>query len=133
MQPYMPGVPLTLPADGPIDLQMHTTFSDGRWTATQLLDHVAAEGFAVVAITDHDRPDTVEEVQRLAGERGVWVMPAVEMSSLWEGDLCDVLCFGIRPGPSELAAVGDRHYRADTRLCPLLRTVVCAGDICFGR
>jgi predicted metal-dependent phosphoesterase TrpH len=110
LQPYVPIAPLTLPPDAAIDLQLHTTFSDGRWTAAQLLDHVAAAGFALIAITDHDRPDTVDEIQRLAATRGVRVVPAVEMSATWQGDLCDILCFGVRPGPSDLATLA-----ADTR------------------
>lgn len=103
--PYVPSSPLTLAPDAPIDLQMHTTFSDAQWSATQLLDHVAGEAFALVAVTDHDRPDTIDEIQRLAAERGVRVLPAVEMSSRWQGDLCDVLCFGVHSGPSALASI----------------------------
>ena len=86
MPPYVPFAPLTLAPEAAIDLQMHTTFSDGRWTAAQLLDHVTGEGFALAAITDHDRLDTIEEVQGLAAVRGVLVLPAVEMSSTWQGD-----------------------------------------------
>jgi 3',5'-nucleoside bisphosphate phosphatase len=107
MPPYMPFAPLTLAPEAAIDLQMHTTFSDGRWAAVQLLDHVTGEGFALVAITDHERLDTIEKVQRLAAVRGVLVLPAVEMSASWEGQMCDILCFGVRPGPSDLATIAD--------------------------
>jgi 3',5'-nucleoside bisphosphate phosphatase len=107
MPPYVPFAPLTLPPEAAIDLQMHTTFSDGRWTAAQLLDHVTGEEFALVAITDHDRLDTIEEVQRLAAARRVLVLPAVEMSASWEGQMCDILCFGVRPGASDLATIAD--------------------------
>ncbi len=107
MPPYVPFAPLTLPPEAAIDLQMHTTFSDGRWTAAQLLDHVTGEGFALVAITDHERLDTIEEVQRLATAHSMLVLPAVEMSASWEGQMCDMLCFGARPGPSDLATIAD--------------------------
>ena len=108
MQPYAPFAPfapLTLAPDAPVDLQMHTTFSDAQWTAPELLDHVAGEGFALIAITDHDRPDTLEIIQTLANERGVRVIPAVEMSSRLGDELLDILCFGIRPGSSDLATI----------------------------
>ena len=105
MQPYLPTAPFTLAPEAPIDFQMHTTFSDGQWTAPELLDHVASEGFALIAITDHDRPDTLEIIQALAGERGVRVVPAVEMSSVLGDDLLDILCFGIYPGLNDLAAI----------------------------
>lgn len=122
--PYVPFAPLTLPAGAVVDLQMHTTFSDGRWSAAQLLDHVAGEGFALVAITDHDRPDTVEEVQRLAAERGVRVLPAVEMSAQLDGDLFDILCFGVRPGPSDLAAIAaDTRSRQEENVCSAYDTL----------
>lgn len=111
MPPYVPIAPLTLAPDASIDLQMHTTWSDAHWTVTELLDHVASAEFAVVAITDHDRPDTIEEIQRLAAERQVRVVPAVEMSTTWQGDLCDILCFGIHPGPSDLAAIASDTCR----------------------
>lgn len=111
MQPYVPFAPLALPPDAAIDLQTHTTFSDGRWTAAQLRDHVAGAGFALIAITDHDRPDTVEELQRLTGERGVRVLPAIEMSSAWDGAMLDILCYGLPPGPSPLASIADDTRR----------------------
>jgi hypothetical protein len=37
MQPYVPFAPLTISPDAAIDLQMHTTLSDGYWTASTLL------------------------------------------------------------------------------------------------
>jgi predicted metal-dependent phosphoesterase TrpH len=37
---------VTLAPDAAIDLQLHTTYSDGAWSAGELLDYVAGEGFA---------------------------------------------------------------------------------------
>src|SRR5258706_6927229 len=107
MPPYVPFAPLTLPPEAAIDLQMHTTFSDGHWTAAQLLDRVTGEGFALVAITDHERLDTIEEVQRLATAHNMLVHPAVEMRSSWDGQMCDILCLGVCQGPSDLATIAD--------------------------
>lgn len=97
---------LTLDADAPVDLQMHTTFSDGVWTAEELLDHVAGEGFALVAVTDHDQVATSAEVRRLGAERGVATLMAAELSSEWEGVLLDLLCFGFDPARGALEAIG---------------------------
>ncbi len=46
-------------SDTSIDLHMHTTYSDGRWSAEQLLDYLTQEGFGLIAVTDHDRVETV--------------------------------------------------------------------------
>jgi predicted metal-dependent phosphoesterase TrpH len=102
---------LTLDPDAPIDLQLHTTFSDGRWDPAELLDHVATEGFALVAVTDHDSPWTAAEARRQGAALGVATIPAVEMSSTWEGQFLDLLCFGFDPADS--GALG--AIAADTR------------------
>lgn len=85
---------LVLAPDAAIDLQLHTVFSDGKWTATALLDYLVAEGFALAAITDHERADTQVELQALAQARNFPLITAVEMSSLWEGEFADFLCYG---------------------------------------
>lgn len=101
---------VTLAPDAAIDLQLHTTYSDGAWSAGELLDYVASEGFALVAVTDHDRPDTPVEIQRLAAQRhpNVRVLIAAEMSSSWEGDLLDILCFGFDPVNNALVPLAER-------------------------
>ena len=48
--------------DAAIDLHMHTTYSDGRWPAQQLIDYLVSEHFDLVAVTDHDRIDKVTEI-----------------------------------------------------------------------
>src|SRR2546430_11133836 len=59
---------LTLAPDASIDLHMHTTYSDGRWHAEQLINYLVVEGFDLVSITDHDSVDTVASVQQLRSE-----------------------------------------------------------------
>jgi predicted metal-dependent phosphoesterase TrpH len=85
---------LILSPDASIDLQLHTTFSDGIWFPDQLIDYLAREQFSLVAITDHDRVDTVATLQQLALERQLPIIVAAEMSGSWQGGVTDVLCFG---------------------------------------
>lgn len=73
---------LVLAPDGAVDLQLHTTYSDGIWTPAQLFDHLASEQFAPVAITDHDRPDSAVALQRLAITAHLPVLVTVEMTTL---------------------------------------------------
>jgi predicted metal-dependent phosphoesterase TrpH len=104
---------LTLAADAAIDLQLHTTFSDGNWSAEELLAYVAAAGFALVAVTDHDRVDTVAEVQRIGATQGVPVLAAAEISAEWEGMPLDLLCYGFDPALTEpLMTLAATTYRA---------------------
>lgn len=99
---------MSISPDTPIDLQMHTTYSDGRWSAEELFDYLAQEGFGLVAVTDHDRVDTVVSIQHLGAQKHVPVLPAVEISAQWRGKMGDVLCFGFDPHDQALRAIADQ-------------------------
>jgi predicted metal-dependent phosphoesterase TrpH len=86
---------------------LHTTYSDGRWSAEQLFDYLAQEGFGLVAVTDHDRVDTVASIQQLGLQKHVPVLPAVEISAEFHGKMADVLCFGFNPQDKALRAIAD--------------------------
>lgn len=96
---------LAISAASPIDLQLHTIYSDGQWTPAQLLDHLLNAGFALAAITDHDRVDTVAEIQQLALEKHFPVLVAAEMTTVWHKDMTDVLCYGFDPTRGALGAL----------------------------
>lgn len=85
---------LVLAPDSYLDLQVHTTYSDGLWEPGELIDHLVSEQFGLAAITDHDRPDIAGMLQQLAIEKHMPLVVAVEMTSAWHGQLMDVLCFG---------------------------------------
>src|SRR5438874_5430052 len=84
---------------------MHTNYSDGRWTAEQLIDYLVTEGFALVSVTDHDRVDTVAGIQELAAKKHLPVLAGVEMSTEWNGKMGHVLCYGFDPEQHYLSEV----------------------------
>ena len=116
---------LVLAPDAAIDLQLHTTFSDGTWTPEQLIDYLVREQFGLVAITDHDRVDTATVLQRLAAEKQLPLLTAVEMSTSWRGEPTDVLCYGFDPEKTELQELALdvlRRQQENTRaICENLR------------
>ncbi|HKP51028.1 MAG TPA: PHP domain-containing protein [Chloroflexia bacterium] len=93
---------LVLHASATVDLQMHTTYSDGTWTPEELIDYLVGEQFGLVAVTDHDRVDSVANVQRLGAQRQLPILAAVEMSTSWKGGFTDLLCYGFDPERNEL-------------------------------
>jgi 3',5'-nucleoside bisphosphate phosphatase len=111
-------VPDHLAPDAAVDLQMHTTFSDGAWTPEQLIDYLVSERFGLVAITDHDRVDTAAMLQRLSLEKQLPVLTAVEMSTSWKGEPTDLLCYGFDPEQNELQKLAQdimRRQQENTR------------------
>ena len=70
-----------------VDLHMHSTFSDGRYTPTQLVEVAAAKGIAVLALTDHDSWNGVAEAQAAAARLGnIRVLTGVELGTPCEKD-----------------------------------------------
>lgn len=64
-----------------VDLHIHSTASDGLHTPREILDMAARAGLRAVAITDHDCVDAVDEALAVSADRGVEVVPALELSS----------------------------------------------------
>jgi hypothetical protein len=105
---------LVLAPDAAVDLHLHTTYSDGKWTPEQLLEYLVGEHFGLAAITDHDRADTVVALQQLALDKGQPLLVAVEMTTLWKDEMSgkdelsgqdnmtDLLCFGFDSPPNAL-------------------------------
>jgi len=93
---------LRLAADSAIDLHLHTTYSDGRWTLEPLLDYLLREQFGLAAITDHDRADTLAAIQQLALDKHLPVLMGVEMTTTWKGKMTELLCFGFDPNQNAL-------------------------------
>lgn len=85
---------LMLRPDAPVDLQLHTTYSDGKWMPADLIDHLVREGFGLAAITDHDRTDTAALLQQMALEKHFPLIVATEISGLWRDEPVDLLCYG---------------------------------------
>ena len=102
---------LVLAPDASIDLQMHTTYSDGEWIPEQLVDYLVQEHFGLVAITDHDRVDTVPALQQLAFQKGLPILVAAEMSTSWRGEGTDLLCYGFDSGNKELRELAEDVQR----------------------
>lgn len=100
-----------LSPDAAVDFHLHTNYSDGTWTPEGLIDHLAAEKFGLVAITDHDRPDTISALQHLARDRNLPLLAGVEMTCTWQGEMTDLLCFGFDPEQTALSELAQDLWR----------------------
>src|SRR4051812_240165 len=85
------------------DLQAHSVHSDGVLPPAEVVALAAEAGMRLVALTDHDTVDGVEEALRAAADRGVRCSPAAELSAV-EGEFEDlhVLGYELRHDDPEL-------------------------------
>ncbi len=86
-----------------IDLHCHSTVSDGLLTPTQLVDHAATRGVNVLALTDHDNVDGLDEARRAAKAKGIIFINGVEISVSWRSQTLHIVGLGISPEYAPLA------------------------------
>src|SRR5688572_21113908 len=95
-----------------VDLHSHTTCSDGRDAPAELARKARAAGIDVLAVTDHDTLDGIAPAAEEGRRIGLKVIPAVEMSSQFEGRDVHVLGIGIDPANRALNAQLERMREA---------------------
>jgi hypothetical protein len=100
------------------DLQSHSIHSDGALPAHEVVERAAAAGVELLALSDHDTVDGVDEALETGERAGVKVVRAVEISSVQaEYEDLHILGYGIDHRDEHLRAQlkrfrGDRETRA---------------------
>ena len=90
------------------DLHIHTTASDGVFTPSKVVLRAKEKGISLLAVTDHDTVDGLQEAQRCADEHGMLFLPGVELSAGGSAEV-HVLGYG----------VSDNNERLNTFLCDM--------------
>ena len=67
-----------------IELQSHSTVSDGQLPAAEVVEKAAEAGVTTLALTDHDAIAGVPAAQEAAERLGIELVPAIEMSCVHE-------------------------------------------------
>lgn len=79
------------------DLHTHSTASDGAYAPAELVRHAHAAGVTHLALTDHDCTDGLLEAQAEAARCGLKLIPAVEISTTWQGKSVHIVGLNISP------------------------------------
>lgn len=108
---------VTVPGDAYVDLHMHTTASDGRFTPAALAKAAREQGLAVIALADHDRVDNVRALQQEAAQYGIAVAPAVEASCLWGDTQYHLLVYNVDLTDSRVVGPLEEAKRRYADIC----------------
>lgn len=90
-----------------IDLQSHSTVSDGELPPAEVVAAAAAAGVTTLALTDHDAIDGIAEAAGAASRAGIALVPAAEISCV-HADLDDLHMLGYWIDPVALAPACER-------------------------
>ena len=75
------------------DLHLHTYHSDGTRSPKEVVDVAHAHGLDIIAISDHDNLAAYYEIKSYADQRGLTLIPAIELSCAFEGVDVHVLAY----------------------------------------
>jgi predicted metal-dependent phosphoesterase TrpH len=111
-----------------VDLHCHSNVSDGRLLPFELVRRAAANGVALLALTDHDELGGLAEAAQAAHQIGIDFVPGVEISTTWRGKTVHVVGLGIDPADASLSAGLARLRSGRTRRAEsMARSLAAAG------
>jgi predicted metal-dependent phosphoesterase TrpH len=93
-----------------LDLQSHSTYSDGELPPAEVVVAAAKAGVTTLALTDHDAIDGVAEAAGAAKDAGIALVPAAEMSCV-HGSIDDMHMLGYWVDTTAIAPACQRAQR----------------------
>lgn len=117
----------------PVDLHSHTTVSDGALTPSELTRLATSRGLSMLAITDHDAIDALDEARRSAPP-DLEILSGAELTVHVADREAHVLAYGIdAKHPTLQAALRDLASKREARAREIVARLVALGiEIEFG-
>ena len=108
-----------------VDLHTHSTASDGLYTPTDLLQRAHDAGLRVLALTDHDTTNGLEEAAQAAARLSIDFIPGIELNTDVGNDEIHVLGYYLEYQRPEfqriLQVLRDARVRRGQRMVELLQ------------
>lgn len=118
-----------------VDLHLHTHYSDGNWSPSELVENAIASRLKCIAVTDHDTCAGLQEARQTAGTR-LEIINGIEINTVLDGQDVHILGYFIDPEASDLKAVmelqqGYRHQLVDHTIAVLASegTTITKADV----
>lgn len=111
-----------------IDLHVHTTASDGRFTPQEVVKLASAKGISYLAITDHDTIAGLEEASTACAKYKVHFFPGLEFSTSYEKQEIHLLGYNIdRTSPRLIAVLTQLQEARKNRITQMVIKLAEAG------
>jgi len=88
--------------DGKADLHVHTIFSDGALSPTEIITRAKNAGLNIISITDHDSIGGLDEAIAVGRDSGLEVIPGIELSASLDGREVHILGYFVNHFNQEL-------------------------------
>jgi len=95
-----------------IDLHIHSVFSDGSDTPTELVGLAAKKKLRAISLTDHDTMDGTLEAMEAGDRWKIKIIPGLELSAIHKDSYMHILGYGMNRHHPDLAAGLNRLQNA---------------------
>lgn len=106
-----------------VDLQVHTTASDGALSPAATVQAARAAGLHAIALTDHDSVEGFDEADATGREVGVRIVPGVELSAWFEDEELHLLGLHLSNREAMRAALIDLRMQRVSRAERIVETL----------
>lgn len=111
-----------------VDLHCHSTASDGVLAPADVVERAHARGVGLLALTDHDTLDGLDDARVAAERLGMRFINGVELSCLWGGATIHVLGYGFDlQAPALRAALEEMRLARWTRAAEIAQRLEAKG------
>lgn len=111
-----------------IDLQLHTNYSDGYLTPTQLVKFIAKQGVRVAAITDHNTFRGVDEFVKVCYENKIKPIVGMELYAKYKNTRFNILWYNFDRNDQDLhKMLRDSQVRRKQQIRKVLEKLVSLG------
>ncbi len=118
-----------------VDLHVHSTYSDGEKEVDELLELASARKLRAISITDHDSIDAYFFAKETADEKGIELIPGLELSTVHMGR--DIHLLGYLFDPTNLnlnLELKEQYKQRRDRVRAILKKLGSLGiDLTFER
>lgn len=84
------------------DLHLHTSASDGLYSAQEIIDMGKAKGLSYISITDHDTINGLISISGYSSKNNLKIIPGIELSTEYYGHEVHILGYSLDPQNSKL-------------------------------
>ena len=110
------------------DLHCHSMYSDGTCSPKELIDLAEKIDLSGLSITDHDTLEAFVEAYPYACEKGIILLPGVEISTQYQHESIHILGYSFNPESESLAAFCATHrMRREKRNGQIIEKLCRAG------
>ena len=95
----------TIPMNLKIDLHCHSNYSDGLLSPQELVKRAITDDIRVLALTDHDTVDGLDELQKHAVNQDIKIINGIELSVRWKKYDIHILGLGVNPYDESLTEI----------------------------